>query len=222
MKITYLAHSGFLVETQNYNLIFDYYKGTVPTVNSTKKTIVFVSHNHFDHFNKEIFQLFSKAVFVLSNDITSKHNCVFIGPNETLTLDHLVIETFKSTDEGVAFLLKVDGNTIYHAGDLNLWKWKEETNVYNKKMEVDFTTEIKKIGQQTIDLAFLPLDPRQEEFFSCGFHYFMEHTNTLKAVPMHFGDKYSIIDAFLSLDKTQKYKEKVVQLAALGQTFYYN
>ena len=30
MKITYINHSGFLVETENCYYVFDYYKGEMP------------------------------------------------------------------------------------------------------------------------------------------------------------------------------------------------
>ena len=36
----------------------------------------------------------------------------------------LTIHTYKSTDEGVAFLIEAEGKTIYHAGDLNNWIWE--------------------------------------------------------------------------------------------------
>ena len=50
----------------------------------------------------------------------------------------LLLKTLKSTDEGVAFLLNYIGNTVYHAGDLNLWVWKEESREYNEDMEARF------------------------------------------------------------------------------------
>ena len=52
MKVTYLGHSGFLVETDDAYFLFDYYKGTVPELDSSKKMFVFVSHGHYDHYSK--------------------------------------------------------------------------------------------------------------------------------------------------------------------------
>lgn len=57
MKITYLGHSGFLVETKEHDLLFDYYTGKLPAFLPEKKLTVFVSHSHQDHYNKEIFAL---------------------------------------------------------------------------------------------------------------------------------------------------------------------
>ena len=49
VKIQYLFNSGFSVETENHQLIFDCYK-FFPKL-SHKDTTVFVSHSHPDHYN---------------------------------------------------------------------------------------------------------------------------------------------------------------------------
>lgn len=42
MKITYINHSGFLLETKDCYYIFDYYKGELPHLDKEKEVIVFV------------------------------------------------------------------------------------------------------------------------------------------------------------------------------------
>ena len=37
MKITYINHSGFLIETRDCYYIFDYYKGELPHLNKEKE-----------------------------------------------------------------------------------------------------------------------------------------------------------------------------------------
>ena len=49
MKVTYLEHSGFLVELEDSCLLFDYYRGELPGLDPDKKMLVFVSHAHYDH-----------------------------------------------------------------------------------------------------------------------------------------------------------------------------
>ena len=44
------------------------------------------------------------------------------------------VETLKSNDEGVAFLVTAEGRTIYHAGDLNWWYWNGEPEDDNEFM----------------------------------------------------------------------------------------
>ena len=41
MKITYINHSGFLIETRDCYYIFDYYKGELPYLDKEKEVIVF-------------------------------------------------------------------------------------------------------------------------------------------------------------------------------------
>ena len=55
LKITYIEHSGFLLETENAVFLFDYYKGALPQINPQKPLFVFVSHKHGDHYNPDIF-----------------------------------------------------------------------------------------------------------------------------------------------------------------------
>ena len=57
MKVTYIGHSGFLVETSGCSLLFDYYQGEIPRLRQDKPLFVFVSHRHSDHFNPEIFSI---------------------------------------------------------------------------------------------------------------------------------------------------------------------
>ena len=72
MKVTYIGHSGFLVETGIANLLFDYYKGTIPKITNDLPVIVFVSHKHSDHYNPEVFRLakqYANIHYFISNDI---------------------------------------------------------------------------------------------------------------------------------------------------------
>ena len=60
MRLTYIFHSGFAIETDRCILIFDYWmdpEGIVPQLLKTEKPVyVFSSHFHEDHFNREIFR----------------------------------------------------------------------------------------------------------------------------------------------------------------------
>ena len=72
MKITYIAHSGFLVELVETAFLFDYYEGTIPEIGKEKALFIFSSHRHPDHFNPEIFKLAEgrkNVTYVLSYDI---------------------------------------------------------------------------------------------------------------------------------------------------------
>ena len=76
MKITYMNHSGFLVETENCYYVFDYYKGEMPRLDKSKEVVVFCSHFHQDHFNPKIFEILDGMGMnyqaVLAKDISKK------------------------------------------------------------------------------------------------------------------------------------------------------
>ena len=55
------------------------------------------------------------------------------------------METLRTTDEGVAFLVTCKDKRIYHAGDLNWWHWEEESIDYNRQMRKDYQREIRKL-----------------------------------------------------------------------------
>lgn len=232
MKTTYLNHCGFTVELQEMTLLFDYYKGTIPELPEEKPLYVFVSHSHKDHFNSEIFSLshkYSNITFILSNDITIetleelipdlalllKDKIHFVGPNERLALLQedftITIETLKSTDAGVAFLITTPKETIYHAGDLNLWSWSDEPEEENLEMEKAFKEEINKIRGRHINLAFMTLDPRQEERYSLGFDYFMRTVSVDKVYPIHCWGNYEIIDKLIKDPISENYRAKIVK-----------
>ena len=77
MTVTYIGHSGFLLETEDAYFLFDYFEGTIPELKNNKSIIVFSSHRHHDHFNPEIFELikiYPDIRYVLSYDIPLKRH----------------------------------------------------------------------------------------------------------------------------------------------------
>lgn len=242
MTVTYIAHSGFLLELEDVYFLFDYYKGEIPKLNQDKDVYVFVSHRHSDHFNPEIFNLLKENAsvqYVLSKDVPVKRlieqykqHGVFLENNITKVQKderkeifltngkNLRITTLKSTDEGVAFLLCYEGKTYYHAGDLNLWVWEGETKQYNNNMRANYLRELDKIKNLNIDVAFVPLDPRQEKDAFGGLEVFMEYTDSKRVFPMHFWGNYNIIKDFL--EKHPEYEEQIMVIRQEGQKFHFN
>lgn len=85
MNITYIFHSGFLVETGECYYLFDYWKGGLPALNKSKPVFVFASHSHADHYNPEIFSLLramgvERIFAVLAKDIPQKRWPEFLFP----------------------------------------------------------------------------------------------------------------------------------------------
>ena len=104
IKVTYLDHSGFLVELEDAYFLFDYYKGRLPQIDLEKRMVVLVSHAHHDHYRKDIFNLrkhFREIRYVLSSDIEIKaeKDIVQMQPNEKKEVMGAEIRTLRSTDE---------------------------------------------------------------------------------------------------------------------------
>ena len=132
-----------------------------------------------------------------------------------------MVETFKSTDEGVAFWCRVNGYEIYHAGDLNHWYWDGEEEQWNKDMTEAYRKEIKKMHGRTADAAFLPLDPRQEQYFYLGIDDFMKEADAKRIFPMHFWGDYAVGVRLKALPCSEPYREKIVEIKWEGETFEY-
>lgn len=141
------------------------------------------------------------------------------GKRQELSVDDLQIKTLCSTDEGVAFFVRVKGVTIYHAGDLNWWRWEEESPDYNEKMMNDYQKEIGMIEGEHIDLAFVPLDPRLEGAYGWGMDYFMRHTDTRYLFPMHLWGSYKTIRKFLKDPLSYEYRDRIVRIEKRQQSF---
>ncbi|SFE14300.1 MBL fold metallo-hydrolase [Peptostreptococcus sp. D1] len=202
MKLKYIYHSGFLIEFDEKNIIFDYYKGDIPYIDSEKKLYVVSTHSHRDHFNENIFEMFKdfkNAKYLLSDDIEieEREAICFLEGRKKYCIDDLEIETFESTDLGIAILITTEGKTIYHGGDLNWWTWHGyETQEEYDSMTERFFNEMKLLKNREIDLAMVALDPRQGDRYDWGLKYFIESTKTKYIAPMHLWDKYEFIDKF--------------------------
>ncbi len=233
VTITYLDNSGFTVEWGNRCLIFDYYnltprEGTLsdgvvrPEDIKKKHTTVFVSHSHYDHYHPGIFDLEKEIPdigYVLSDDIHKQPsgNRLLVAPGQDYQWRGMTIHTLRSTDLGVAFLINVDGMTIYHAGDLNWWHWIGEPDEDNRRMGENFLHEIGSLPQKEIDLAFIPTDPRQEQNYLLGLQAFMERVSARYIVPMHFGPRTEVFQWLRQDPRTKEYRARIIELSKRGQ-----
>lgn len=229
MKITYIHHSAFLAETDRACLLFDYFEGSLPELPEGKRLYIFASHRHPDHFSRVIFDIardHGNTVLILSSDIWRKRvpeelkgAAVFLKSDTVWEDDVLKAETFRSTDEGVAFWCTVDGHTLYHAGDLNHWYWDGEDPQWNENMTRNYREEIGKMKGRHADAAFLPLDPRLGEYFYLGIDDFMKMVDTDWIFPMHFWGEFDVGARLKALDCSRGYRERIVEISRQGQEF---
>lgn len=226
MRITYIEHSGFLVDMGDMYLLFDYYKGNIPETYGDKPMAVFASHNHSDHYNSEIFSLGKKHKdirYILSSDIPvkGKNKVYSASPDEIFNVEFdngktINVETFKSTDEGVAFLVEFDGKKIYHAGDLNVWAWYEEGMDYVLSQRKEFAEYTKNLAGRKVDIAFVLIDPRLEEGGFEGPDAYRKLMDADVIVPMHQWDRYEFTDEY---KKNRENTDNILRIEYRGQSF---
>ena len=237
MNVTFIEHSGFLVETASSYFLFDYFKGEIPVLDQEKPLVVFVSHNHRDHYNPMVFDYLEDhpwVHYVLDKDCGIKwkiRECADRGIDLTAKLTRvrknqsyelampegksLHITTYRSTDAGVAYLLEYDGLRIYHAGDLSHWIWEDKPEEYNQRMAERYRLEMAKMKGLSVNLAFVPLDPRLLTDTPVGLEVFLENVRAKKVFPMHFWEKYSVIRRFVK--EHPQYRDNIVLLSRKGE-----
>ena len=229
MKIYYIYHSGFAMETENCKFIFDFYKTTgyntgdfdlETFLGGDKKIYAFSSHSHGDHFNPEILDWNEKAniTYILSDDIKvgknlreKIQNIHFVKAGDVLNIDGIDIKVFGSTDEGVSFYVECEGNKVFHAGDLNWWYWSDDTPEeikYMKDLYFGIIDNIKKSVKE-IDYLFYPVDPRLEGNSFLGVEYFIDNIDVKNIIPMHCWSNFKI-----GVELKERLKDRNVKVIA--------
>ncbi len=216
MQLTYIFHSGFVLETDSSVLVFDYWMDPVDVMSrllqSEKPLYVFSSHFHEDHFNREIFlwrQRRPHVYYILSKDILKRRRAqkdeadVWLAKGGTWTDGRLRVTACGSNDSGVSWLVETEGCRIFHAGDLNNWYARfltddyQDGRVYSPEfgIEIDpareeklFLGELKDIRKLTdgFDVVMFPVDGRIGNGYTRGARQFLDVFRVGLFVPMHF------------------------------------
>ncbi|MCM1036836.1 MAG: MBL fold metallo-hydrolase [Bacteroides sp.] len=211
MRITYLAHSGFIVTTSEVVMVFDYYRDPSHALRKVLDehpglpVVFFVSHSHPDHYNPEIFNLAQnhKRVYILSNDVEARDTdsrlaIQGMSPGDRVDdiLGGLTVQAYDSTDAGVSFVVTTrEGKTVFHAGDLNNWHWNEESSPREvAEADAAFRKALGRIASEhpALDVAFFPVDVRQGRDFAVGATEFVEAIRVTDFFPMHFDGNYMV------------------------------
>ena len=217
IAVDYLGGSGFLVTIGETALLFDASehgpdKRILPEKSALadfKKLYVFISHRHSDHFSETVYDLCGEdAVYVVGFDVPQPHRGVRMNPGEERGFGAVDVKAFGSTDEGVSFLVTYAGVKIFHAGDLNLWHWRDES------AERAFYDCVEPIPREEIDLAFFPVDPRQGSMYDAGAGYFVMTVKPRIMIPMHFQGRGDVAMRFSVMNETKM--TKVVPLEQPG------
>jgi L-ascorbate metabolism protein UlaG (beta-lactamase superfamily) len=229
--VWYLYHNGFAVKTQSALIIFDYWEPMDPPENPSlfngfidpeeireEKVYVFTSHGHGDHYDEKILA-WKDAI----PDITY----IFGWPNENIpdviTFDKqrhsksiglLSVKNIYHEFDGIpesAFVIEVDGLTIYYAGDHGNGP-RALNPVY--KDNIDYIS-----GQAPrFDLVFLSV------FGSPGYVgelYAVKKFAPKVMVPMHFGDREARAQDFVDSASSLFKKTRFWYPLKKGDGFFY-
>ena len=230
--IWYLGHSGWAIKTKNHLLVFDYVeRGAKPAepclsngyINPTEikdqHSLVFVSHWHSDHYSQEIFD-WEKSIkdinYILGWQGVTEPKSIRIGPRERRKIDEVEVLTIASTDEGVGFLVKVDGLVIFHGGDHAYWGGPMDSF----EREMDYLIESDK-EFYIVFLAVATGSGQRRESISQGIFYAVEKLLPKVIFPMHAGGNEGLYKEFAAEAEKRRLKTKVLCAGSKGDGFFY-
>lgn len=201
MRLTYIYHSGFALETERCVVIIDCWKDPSGAVagllEGSKPVYVLASHFHEDHFNPAVLDWGRRragVTYVLSKDImrrrrAPKDAACWLVKGGRFADGNVDVRAFGSTDSGISLLIGIDGRLVFHAGDLNNWQPAVPGGGgAGERAEAMYLGEIKDLLKVTaaVDVALFPVDARIGAGYLRGPSQFAGRIRTSLFVPMHF------------------------------------
>lgn len=224
-SVTYHYHSGFSVRVESTLLVFDYWEGenkelppaarlTADILKQFSQVFVFVSHAHPDHLDQVIYTWMegNPVTYIVASDTPIGIRGKRLAPGDSLLLATGVrVTAYGSTDMGVSYLVEAGGLRIFHAGDLNLWHWREESTLREiEAAEKAFEEAVKPLIGQHIDLCMFPVDPRMGAMFDAGANYFILSVKPRLFLPMHWQGRSEV-----AVDFARRARNKTTEVVAM-------
>jgi L-ascorbate metabolism protein UlaG (beta-lactamase superfamily) len=208
-EIFYLYHTGWAVKTSSALMIFDYWERmqrpdqpslasgfVVPEEIKEQDVYVFISHGHGDHFDERVLEwkrVIPNITYVFGwQGEDAKGHEAFGEERVTRSLGPLKVKNIFHDFDGIpesAFLIEVDGLTIYYSGD--------HGNAPGALHPV-YKDNIDYVSRQSdgLDLVFLSIfgGPSYE-----GELYAIEKLKPRVMVPMHYGSREADAGDFVAV-----------------------
>jgi ankyrin repeat protein/L-ascorbate metabolism protein UlaG (beta-lactamase superfamily) len=234
--IWYLKHSGWAIKTKSALMVFDYWDNDpVPDEKHLANghispedlkglpVFVFVSHEHGDHFDPQIFdwrQVIPNITYVFGFEPRGREGVISMAPRTQKTIGPLTVTTIKSNDLGVGFAVQVDGLTIFHAGDHSNNKVEMEDN--------DFFPEIDFLAEKGIrpDISFFlnayGCGSTNPEAFQKGIFYAVDKLKIKSVLPMHAANKEWVYGELVDGVAKNNIKVQVGAAVNQGDRFFFS
>ena len=234
--IWYLGHCGWAIKTRTRLLIFDYWEqfqtsgektlglGRIdPAELAQLDVYVFATHDHGDHYDPRILEWKEEVPNI---------TYIFgwnagLDPDFTYMADQREVMDFSGMRVSVvnhqfdripevAFLVNVDGITVYHSGD--------HATIADQPNEV-FTDNIDYLAnkQDQVDLAFISTFGRRGgAVVNAGDMYTIGHLMPRIVFPMHHGQADDLLHRFANEVDDTVADTEIVAASRLGDHFFYS
>ena len=215
--VTYFHHSGFTVGCADTLMVFDYWRGERNEINGSlalsendfkgyKQVLFFISHEHPDHYDRVVydFKHLNYVRYIIASDMPPEAEGDRMSVGDVRHYGDARITAFASTDLGVSFYVEINGLHIFHAGDLNLWHWREESTLRQiTQAENLFYEAVKPITGKPIDICMFPVDPRMGGMYEAGANHFIMTCKPHIFIPMHWQGRTEIANDFARRCRTK-------------------
>jgi hypothetical protein len=228
--VTFFQQSSFTVAIEKTLLIFSYRQTGVEALQEThylsekdfkgfNNIVIFVARSALEH-NDPVIYTWKKAfpiTYVVSSDAQSTVPegviARIVKAGDSISVANVQVIACGSTDAGVSFLVKAGGLRIFHAGDLNLWHWREENSLHEiTQAEDEFYRIVAQIPKEKMDICMFPVDPNLGGFYDAGANHFIMTLKPSVFFPMHWGRRSEI-----ALDYARRMHTPKTQVYALTQ-----
>ena len=213
--VTYFYQSAFTVSLKKTLLVFSYRQTGLQQIAPEQQLsdkdfqgfnniLVFVpnaSLTHHDHGAIYKWKSSFPITYLISEDAKKDApdlpNIRVCREGEKFSVAEATVSVHGSTDAGVSFLVESEDICMFHAGDLNLWHWREENTLRDiARAEETFYEKVAAIPKDKVDICFFPLDPNQGGLYDAGANHLIMAIKPRVFFPMHFGSRQEIAQEY--------------------------
>jgi len=210
VRVTYFYQSAFTVAMEKTLMVFSYRQTGLEQLareqwlsdrdfQGFNNILVFVPSASAAHHDKAIYEWKQSFPFtyVMPQEAAKlaprAANVRVCREGDSFSVGHCEVTAYGSSDAGLSFLAEAEGVRVYHAGDLNLWHWREENTLRDiARSEALFYEKTALLPKDGIDVSMFPLDPNQGGYYDAGANHFIMAVRPRVFFPMHFGSRAEI------------------------------